>query len=46
MAVPRLGIMVELEATAAAAETFAAGVNFFSIGTNDLTGQVLRLGSP
>ncbi len=40
---PRLGIMVELQATAAAAETFAPAVNFFSIGTNDLTGQVLRL---
>jgi phosphoenolpyruvate-protein kinase (PTS system EI component) len=40
---PRLGIMVELEATAAAAGTFAPAVDFFSIGTNDLTGQVLRL---
>jgi phosphoenolpyruvate-protein kinase (PTS system EI component) len=41
---PRLGIMVELAATAAAAETFASEVDFFSIGTNDLTGQVLGLG--
>jgi phosphoenolpyruvate-protein kinase (PTS system EI component) len=42
--VPRLGIMVELAATAAAAEAFAPAVDFFSIGTNDLTGQVLGLG--
>lgn len=41
---PRLGIMVELAATAAAAETFAGQVDFFSIGTNDLAGQVLSLG--
>jgi phosphoenolpyruvate-protein kinase (PTS system EI component) len=41
---PRLGIMVELAGTAAAAATFAASVDFFSIGTNDLTGQVLALG--
>jgi phosphoenolpyruvate-protein kinase (PTS system EI component) len=41
--VPRLGIMVELAATAAAAETFAPAVDFFSIGTNDLAGQVLGL---
>ncbi|HET7243866.1 MAG TPA: putative PEP-binding protein, partial [Streptosporangiaceae bacterium] len=40
---PRLGIMVELAATAAAAETFAPDVDFFSIGTNDLAGQVLGL---
>jgi phosphoenolpyruvate-protein kinase (PTS system EI component) len=40
---PRLGIMVELAATAAAAETFAPAVDFFSIGTNDLAGQVLGL---
>ena len=42
--VPKLGIMVELEATAAEPDTFAAAVDFFSIGTNDLTGQVLALG--
>ena len=41
--VPRLGIMVELAATARAAETFAPAVDFFSIGTNDLAGQVLGL---
>jgi phosphoenolpyruvate-protein kinase (PTS system EI component) len=40
---PRLGIMVELQATAATAATFAPAVGFFSIGTNDLTGQVLGL---
>jgi phosphoenolpyruvate-protein kinase (PTS system EI component) len=42
-AAPRLGIMVELAATAAAAESFAPAVDFFSIGTNDLAGQVLGL---
>jgi multiphosphoryl transfer protein len=40
---PRLGIMVELRSTAAAAEDFAPAVDFFSIGTNDLTYQVLGL---
>jgi phosphoenolpyruvate-protein kinase (PTS system EI component) len=40
---PRLGIMVELATTAAAAEAFAPAVDFFSIGTNDLAGQVLGL---
>jgi phosphoenolpyruvate-protein kinase (PTS system EI component) len=40
---PKLGIMVELAETAAAAATFASEVDFFSIGTNDLTGQVLDL---
>jgi phosphoenolpyruvate-protein kinase (PTS system EI component) len=35
--------MVELAATAAAAERFAPAVDFFSIGTNDLAGQVLGL---
>lgn len=40
---PPLGIMVELRGTAAAAERFA-GIDFFSIGTNDLTGDVLGIG--
>jgi phosphocarrier protein FPr len=35
--------MVELCETACAAQTFAAEVDFFSIGTNDLTGDVLGL---
>jgi phosphocarrier protein FPr len=39
--VPPLGIMVELAATAAAAGAFAPAADFFSIGTNDLTGDVL-----
>jgi multiphosphoryl transfer protein len=41
--VPPLGIMVELAATAAVAQAFAPSVDFFSIGTNDLAGQVLGL---
>ncbi len=40
---PRLGIMVEVAATAAAAAGFAAAVDFFSIGTNDLASEVLGL---
>jgi phosphoenolpyruvate-protein kinase (PTS system EI component) len=40
---PSLGIMVELRSTAAAAGKFAHAVDFFSIGTNDLTGEVLGL---
>jgi len=43
VAPPPLGIMVELQATAAAAAVFAPEVDFLSIGTNDLTGQVLGL---
>jgi phosphoenolpyruvate-protein kinase (PTS system EI component) len=39
---PPLGMMVELAATAAAAAAFAASVDFFSVGTNDLTADVLR----
>ncbi len=41
--VPELGMMVELAPTAAAARAFAQEVSFFSIGTNDLTSQVLGL---
>jgi phosphoenolpyruvate-protein kinase (PTS system EI component) len=40
---PELGMMVELAATARAADAFAAASDFFSIGTNDLTSQVLGL---
>jgi len=43
-AVPPLGIMVELASTAVHAAAFAPAVEFFSIGTNDLTGDVLGLG--
>ena len=38
-----LGIMVEVAATAAAAAEFAPAVDFFSIGTNDLSSEVLGL---
>jgi phosphoenolpyruvate-protein kinase (PTS system EI component) len=40
---PELGIMVEVAATAAAAAAFAPAVDFFSIGTNDLSSEVLGL---
>jgi phosphoenolpyruvate-protein kinase (PTS system EI component) len=41
--IPELGMMVEVAATAAAAEAFAPHVDFFSVGTNDLTSEVLGL---
>jgi phosphoenolpyruvate-protein kinase (PTS system EI component) len=40
---PKLGIMVEVAATAANAAAFAAAADFFSIGTNDLSSDVLGL---
>ena len=43
---PVLGIMVEVASTAAAAAAFAPLVAFFSIGTNDLTSEVLGLDRP
>jgi phosphoenolpyruvate-protein kinase (PTS system EI component) len=42
-AIPELGMMVEVAATAAAADAFTAAADFFSIGTNDLTSQVLGI---
>ena len=38
---PKLGIMVEVAATAASAAAFAQVADFFSIGTNDLSSDVL-----
>ena len=43
LAPPKLGIMVEVAATAANAAAFATAVDFFSLGTNDLTSEVLGL---
>jgi phosphoenolpyruvate-protein kinase (PTS system EI component) len=40
---PGIGMMVEVAATAAAAEAFTPGADFFSIGTNDLTSEVLGI---
>jgi phosphoenolpyruvate-protein kinase (PTS system EI component) len=42
-ALPELGMMVEIAATAAAAGTFTGASDFFSVGTNDLTSEVLGL---
>ncbi len=42
-AMPPLGMMVEVSATAAAAGMFTSVADFFSIGTNDLTSQVLGI---
>jgi phosphoenolpyruvate-protein kinase (PTS system EI component) len=41
VAPPPLGIMVEVASTAVTADRFAQEADFFSIGTNDLTAQVL-----
>jgi phosphoenolpyruvate-protein kinase (PTS system EI component) len=40
---PVLGMMVEVESTATGAAAFAGSAGFFSIGTNDLTSQVLGI---
>jgi phosphoenolpyruvate-protein kinase (PTS system EI component) len=40
---PLLGMMVEVESTATGAAAFAGTAGFFSIGTNDLTSQVLGI---
>ena len=40
---PVLGMMVEVESTATGAAAFADTAGFFSIGTNDLTSQVLGI---
>jgi phosphoenolpyruvate-protein kinase (PTS system EI component) len=40
---PLLGMMVEVESTATGAAAFAGLAGFFSIGTNDLTSQVLGI---
>ena len=40
---PVLGMMVEVESTATGAAAFAGSAGFFSIGSNDLTSQVLGI---
>jgi phosphoenolpyruvate-protein kinase (PTS system EI component) len=41
---PPLGVMIELPEAASNATALAGSADFFSIGTNDLTSAVLRLG--
>jgi phosphoenolpyruvate-protein kinase (PTS system EI component) len=43
MSPPLLGMMVEVESTAAGAAAFTGATGFFSIGTNDLTSEVLGI---
>jgi phosphoenolpyruvate-protein kinase (PTS system EI component) len=41
---PVLGMMVEVASTAAGAAAFTGAAGFFSVGTNDLTSEVLGIG--
>ncbi len=43
VAPPRIGAMIELPEAVARADTLAVESDFFSIGSNDLTGQILGL---